>query len=163
VPAPAIFVVWLTITPPPRHFLDVWQMQGFKPCVFGSVARKEVTAAFFGCVANERLSGEWRVTPRLRSGQANGETGKRWGEGGVPPSLYGKEPCNGIKRKEIEGVFRCKTTGLQRSLNGAMKRREREESNAQALGSWSGALGARLFSAACNLMCVGVAAIARLH
>ena len=32
-------------------------MQDFKSCVFGSVARKRVTGANLGCVANERLSG----------------------------------------------------------------------------------------------------------
>ena len=62
-----------------------------------------------------------------------------------------------MKRKEIEGVFRCKTTGLQRSLNGAMK--GREESNAQVPGSWSGAFGARFFRVACNFMCVGIVSI----
>jgi hypothetical protein len=44
------------IPPHPRHFLDVWQTKGFKPCVFGSVARKGVTGAFFGCVANTEVS-----------------------------------------------------------------------------------------------------------
>src|SRR5712692_9868778 len=65
-----------------------------------------------------------------------------------------------MKGKEIERVFRCKTTGLQRSLNEAMKGREREEFNAQVLGSWSGALGARFFRVARNLMCVAVTSMA---
>jgi hypothetical protein len=150
----------------PPHPANIWmcgKQRTLSTCVFGSVASKRVTGSIFGSVANERLSGEWRVTPRLRSGQASGQMGKRWGEGGVPPSLYGKGPCNGIKRKEIEGVFRCKTTGLQRSLNGAMKGRGREESNARVLGSWSGTLGVRFFRVACNFICVGVASMARLH
>jgi hypothetical protein len=75
-----------------------------------------------------------------------GERISMWGVG-VPLSLWKKESCNDIKGKEIEGFFRCKTTGLQRSLNGAMKGSEREESNARALSSWSGALGARFFRA----------------
>jgi hypothetical protein len=44
-----------------------------------------------------------------------------------------------------------------------MKEREREESSAQELGSWSGALGARFFPVAYNVICVGVASMARLH
>jgi hypothetical protein len=91
----------------------------------------------------------------------------RRGEGrvgvGVPLSLWKKESRNGMKRKGIEGVFHCKTTGLRRSLNGAMKEREREESNAQALGSRSSALGAGFFRVACNFMCAVVASICRLH
>ena len=58
----------------------------------------------------------------------------RWGVG-IPLSLWRKDSRNRRMGKEIEGIFRCKTTRLQRSLNGAMKGREREESNAQALGS----------------------------
>ena len=54
---------------------------------------------------------------------------------GVPLSLWKKESRNGIKKKEIEAIFHCKTTGLQRGLNGAMKGRKREEYNAQVLGS----------------------------
>jgi hypothetical protein len=123
-------------------------MQGFKPCVFGSVAAKALTNSICGCVANERLSGEM---------------GKRCRGVGIPLLPWKKESRNGRKGKEIESVFRCKTTGLQWGLNGAMKGRELEESNARVLGSWSGALGARFFSAACNLMCVGVASIIRLH
>jgi hypothetical protein len=69
---------------------------------------------------------------RLRLGERN----SMWGVG-VPLSLWKKECRNRRKEKEIEGVFRCKTTGFQRGLNGAMKGREREESNAQVLGSWS--------------------------
>jgi hypothetical protein len=89
--------------------------------------------------------------------------GKRWGEGGVPPSLSEEESRNRMKRQEIEGIFRCKTTGLQRSLNGVMKGREREESNAEPLGWRLGALSARIFRVVFNLICVGVASRARLH
>jgi hypothetical protein len=81
----------------------------------------------------------------------------------VPLSLWKKESRNGIKKREIEGVFHCKTTRFRRSLNGAMKGREREESNGQGLGSRSSALGAGFFCVACNLICVGVSSITRLH
>ena len=44
-----------------------------------------------------------------------------------------------------------------------MRGREREESKAQVLGSWSSVLGARIFRVACNLMCVGAASTIGLH
>jgi hypothetical protein len=34
----------------------VWQIKDFKPCIFGSVARKRLAGAFFGCVANTGVS-----------------------------------------------------------------------------------------------------------
>ena len=64
-----------------------------------------------------------------------------------------------MHRKEIEGISRRSATGLQRGLNGSMKGSEREESSAQALGSWSSALGGRFFRVACSLICVGVASM----
>jgi hypothetical protein len=96
--------------------------------------------------------------PKLAGLQRTGMRGV-----GVPLSFWKKESPNRRKGKEIEDVFHCKTTGLQRGLNGAMKGREREESDAQVLSSWSGAFGARFFRVACNLICVGVASIASLH
>ena len=44
-----------------------------------------------------------------------------------------------------------------------MKGKEQEESDEQALGSWSGALGARFFRVAFNFICVGVASMTRLY
>ena len=84
------------------------------------------------------------------------------GEGVYPPRLCEEKVRNGMKGKEIEGVLRCKTTGLQWGLNGAMKGKEREESNAQVLGWRPSAFGGRFFRDACNLMCVGVASTTRL-
>ena len=130
-------------------------------CVFGCVARKELTGAISGSVASKELR-DWRLeargwTEKMQSvprGERNSMRGV-----GVPLSLRKKESRNRRKGKGIEGIFRWKTTGLQRDLNGAMKGREREESNAQALGSWSGARGTRCFGVACNLICVGVASM----
>ena len=38
-----------------------------------------------------------------------------------PSSLWGKEPGNGVKGKEIGDVFRWKATGLQRDIDGSKK------------------------------------------
>jgi hypothetical protein len=44
--------------PSPVGVSEVWQAKDFKSNDFGSVARKEVTVEFFGCVASEGLK-EW--------------------------------------------------------------------------------------------------------
>jgi hypothetical protein len=43
--------------PHPRQFLDVWQMQGFKSYVFGSVASKGLMSPISGSVASTGLRG----------------------------------------------------------------------------------------------------------
>jgi hypothetical protein len=84
-------------------------------CVFGCVASKELTSVISGCVANTRVSGEWLV--------ASSELRKRLRGVGVPPSCWRKERRNDMKEKEIEIIFRCNATGLQRERRkeGAMK------------------------------------------
>jgi hypothetical protein len=80
-------------------------------CVFGSVARKGVTYKILGCVANERLSG--KECPSTALGTSLPRLAGL-GRGVLPLSLCKKESRNGRKGKEIEGIFRWKTAGLQR-------------------------------------------------
>jgi hypothetical protein len=45
---------WRKYPPPPRVFLDVWQIKDFKSFVYGSVAIKGVTDAFFRMCGKKR-------------------------------------------------------------------------------------------------------------
>jgi len=65
-----------------------------------------------------------RPSRRVESPQAvRGKAALDGGRGVYPPSLGREESGNNIKRKGIEGVFRGKTTGLQRDSNGTTRLR----------------------------------------